>query len=135
MRTGIALRTGSVPGAYATTVDAVGALGLYRVIASGDGPHRLALGVRLDALLVYGAVTHLSFNHPMPLPPMRKARILPGGAAIAELDWRLAAAAAIHFGAGLEEAFGTTHLLVEDMASGDIARLRAVAEVGFRTRF
>jgi hypothetical protein len=135
LRAGFSLRSGYVLPAQAASLNAAGSLGLFRVIAAGQGPHRFALAIRADALLFYDTLTHLSSNHPVALPAMRRAKMLPGVAAVAELEWRLATAAALHLGLGFEEAFGVTPLWVEGKQEGEIGRSRAVAEVGFRTRF
>jgi hypothetical protein len=132
VRAGLHLRTGSVVQAQASSLWAGAALGLFRVLAGGDGPRGVSLVGRAEGLLVYDALTHLSADDPQ---PVRLGRFLPAAAAVLELEWRLAPAAALHVGAGVEEALGKTDVFVHDIRVALIGRSRIVAEAGFRTRF
>jgi hypothetical protein len=132
VRAGLHLRTGSVVQAQASSLGAGAALGLFRVLAGGGGPRGVSLLGRAEGLLVYDALTHLSADDPQ---PVRRGRFLPAAAAVLELEWRLAPAAALHVAGGVEEALGKTEVLVHDIKVALIGRSRIVAEAGFRTRF
>jgi hypothetical protein len=132
LRAGLHLRTGSVVPAQASSLRAGAALGLFRVLAGGDGPRGVSLVGRAEGLLAYDALTHLSADDPK---PVRLGRFLPAAAALLELEWRLAPAAALHLAGGVEQALGKTDVYVHDVRVGLIGRSRIVAEAGFRTRF
>jgi hypothetical protein len=133
VRAGALVRSGSVPSAQATSVGVGASLGCNLVLLTAA--NGLSLGGRAEAMLLYDKLTHLSTNHPSPVGAMSHSGVLPGAAAFAELEWRLAAATAIHFGLGVEVAFGTTDIIVEGIKEASIGALRGVAELGLRTRF
>jgi hypothetical protein len=132
LRLGVHVRTGSVIAASASSLAAGASAGLFRVLAASEGRHGLSLLARAEGLLLYDALTHLSPDDPA---PVRKGRFLPAAAALLEVEWRLAAAAALHVGGGFEQAFGATDVFVHRQPVAVVGRSRVVAEAGFRTRF
>jgi hypothetical protein len=126
------VKASKIPVAQATTLSVALSAGIFRVVAGGAAAMRPALALRAEALLLYEVVTHFSDDDPAPVD---LGAVLPGGAAMLELEWPMAGAIALHAAAGGEVAAGTTHVLVRNERVAALAALRLVAEAGFRARF
>ena len=92
----------------------------------GDG-RRLGVSLRADALLLYESLSHLSSDDP---EAVRRGRLLPGAALLAEARWSLSPAVALLLAIGPEVAFGTTRVFVRDSEVAELARLRVTIQAG-----
>jgi len=117
--------------ADATVVTLAGTAGL---IFQLPRPHweRVAFAVRLDALLLYQAMTRVS---PESLSPAKQWRLVPGASLLAEMRWSLSPTVAVVFAAGPEAAAGTTHVFVKNVHVGELPPLRAVVQAGLVAGF
>lgn len=93
------------------------------------------VAVRLEALLLYHAVSHTRAGGSV----QWKGELLPGADLKLEGSYRVAQRLELVAGGGAEVAFGTIDVTVTPAPSGDgvatIPALRALAEVGIRARF
>jgi hypothetical protein len=113
--------------ADATIVTLAGTAG---VIFELPRPHweRVAFAVRLDALLLYEAMTRVS-------PAETASRLVPGASLLAEMRWSLSPTLAVVLAAGPEAAAGSTHVFVRNREVGQLPPLRAVVQAGLVAGF
>jgi hypothetical protein len=128
---GARARFGSIARAQSSSLELGAAAGAFVSLLSGAA-HAPDLDLRLDALLLWESLTHFSADDPT---PVRQARFLPGAATALELAWPRGAPTAFHLAAGIEVAAGRTDVVVHRVKVTDLSPWRAVAELGFRTRF
>jgi hypothetical protein len=132
LRLGLSAQTGTIGVAQASLLSLGLAAGATRVLAGSGGSSGPAVVLRVDAMLLYEALTHFSSDDPA---PVRHGRWLPGAASLLELEWPLGPSAAIHVAAGLQAAFGTTEVVLHLREVAEISPWRMVTEAGFRTSF
>lgn len=126
----VAGRTGNIPEAQASTRSVQ--LGTGLALALLPDTQRFELGARLDAFVSYFDATHLSEDD---VRPNRRSRWLPGADLIAEGGVRISGATGLLFAAGIEGLLGKTDIYTHGDRVAVVPPLRAVAELGFRTRF
>jgi hypothetical protein len=140
LRLGGRVYLGSIPAAQSSTLSAGLSAGVFGVLIAASGSRGPELSLRLDGVVIYDSVSHFStdiFDNPA---PEREGRFLPGAASLLELEWLLADSVSIHLAAGVEQAFGVTHIVLvrgnpDRPPIADLGSLRGVAELGFRARF
>jgi hypothetical protein len=132
LRLGLHARGGSVAVAQASSLAIALSAGGFRSLRRSADWRSWDLAARAEMLLMYEALTHFSADDPA---PVRKGRLLPGGAALLEAQWQIAPAAALHLAGGMEGAFGVTRIVVRGNQVAQLAPIRAVLEAGFRARF
>jgi len=93
---------------------------------------RLELDLRLDALLLYEALSHFSVDD---AEPVRRGRILPGASLVVGARYVLGPGAAVFLGAGPELAFGRTDVVVHLQKVAELAPLRVSVQGGLRMTF
>ncbi len=126
----VAGRTGNIPLAQASTRTALFGAGLALALLPERQPFEL--GARLDAFASYFEASHLSEDD---VDPDRRSRWLPGGDLLAEGGVRVAGAAGVLLAAGVEATLGKTDIYTHGRQVAVVPPFRAVAELGFRTRF
>ncbi|MDB4983100.1 MAG: hypothetical protein JWM82_3852 [Myxococcales bacterium] len=111
---------------------AVGVGGAWWPLAP-TATNRLGLATRMEALLLYHAVSHDRAGSTTEW----KGHALPGADVKLEGTWRLGPGFELLAGVGSEVAFGTIDITVAAQTTGSatIPALRAVAEAGVRARF
>jgi hypothetical protein len=132
LRVGGRARFGEVGVAQASSTAYAFAAGAVVGIVPSQPGRRLALRLRLDALLLHESLTHLSSDDPA---PVRRGRFLPGAAALAEVTWSLSPSVALMLAAGTEVAFGRTEVYVHDVVVTTLPPLRLLAQGGLLARF
>ena len=134
LRLGGVSRFGVVSPAQSTTFFANGTVGLAWTFGGDSGSElgHFGVGGRVDALVQYLLVSHLSSDDPS---PARQSRWLPGAAFVAEGSYQFANNAAFVLGLGAEVVLGSTDVYVKDQLAATITPFRAVAEFGIRARF
>jgi hypothetical protein len=132
LRAGAQARFGEVASAQAAARDYAASAGVaLSVLAPGDErPFTLAL--RLEGLLLYQSLSHLSDDD---LSPVRRARLLPGALALVEGQWALSPTLALALGAGPELLLGTTDVFVRQQKVAELAPFRLVVQGGLVARF
>ena len=131
-RIGARARFGEVAEAESSNLSAglsVGLIVTARRVAAGE---RFALDLRLDALLLYEALSHLS---PDDAERVSKGRLLPGAALVAEGRYHLGPGAALVLGGGPEFLFGHTDVVVHQSKAAELVPLRAAVHAGLRIAF
>jgi hypothetical protein len=130
-RLGMLGRFDDMDAANATVVTLAGSAG---VIFELPRPHweRIAFAVRLDALLLYQAMTRVSLDAPT---PAKQSRLVPGASLLAEMRWSLSPTLAVVLAAGPEAAAGSTHVFVRNQEVGQLPPLRAVVQAGLVAGF
>lgn len=123
-------RSGNIPEAQASTRTVLAGGGVAFSFLPGSSPFEL--GTRLDLFASYFDVSHLSEDDPQ---PDRRSRWQAGGDWVAEGGWRFARSAGVFLGAGLEGILGKTEVYTHHQRVATVPPFRAIAELGFRTRF
>jgi hypothetical protein len=126
----VAGRTGNIPKAQSSTRTAQ--LGAGLALALLPATHRFELGVRVDVFASYFDASHLSEDD---IAPDRRSRWLPGGDLIVEGGVRISGGAGLLLAGGLEGLAGKTEIYTHGNRVAVVPPFRAVAELGFRTRF
>jgi hypothetical protein len=126
----LAGRTGNIPQAQASTRTVQLGAGLALALLPAD--HRFQLGARIDVFANYFDASHLSEDD---VRPDRRSRWLPGADMLAEGGVRLSGGAGVMLAAGLEALAGKTEIYTHGNEVAVVPPFRAVAELGFRTRF
>ena len=126
----IAGRTGSIPKAQTSTRTVLMGGGL--AVALLPEPRPVELGVRLDAFASYFDASHLSEDDES---ADRRSRWQAGGDVIVEGGLQIAGGASALLGIGIEGILGRTDIYTHGTRVAEVSPLRAVAELGFRTRF
>jgi hypothetical protein len=90
------------------------------------------LGTRLDVFASYFDVTHLSEDD---IEPDRRSRWQLGGDGVVEGGWHITRGAGLFLGGGIEAVLGKTEIFTHHTPVAVVPPFRAVAELGFRTRF
>jgi hypothetical protein len=126
----VAGRTGNIPEAQSSTRTAQMGAGL--ALALLPETHRFELGVRFDVFASYFDASHLSEDD---IAPDRRSRWLPGGDLVIEGGVRVAGGAGLLLAGGLEGLLGKTEIYTHGNRVAVVPPFRAVAELGFRTRF
>lgn len=125
------VRAGEVPVAAASSLVLFGALGL-----AWESPWRplppLAIGLRVDALLLRQQLSHLDSDDPT---PVRQAVWMGGADAFIEAFWTVSPNAGVFAGAGTELAFGSATVYIANRAVTEIPVVRLVSEIGAIARF
>ncbi len=132
VRAGASVRAGDVPPAQATALYASAALGLAMRFIEPRPHQRFGFGARVDALLLYESVTHLS---PDDVTPAHEDRWLGGADLVFSGTFDLTSAAAIVVTTGAEAAFGTTRIFVGQTEVAQLFPVRIVADIGVLARF
>ena len=114
------------------SVGVSGAAGLMVFVVRPDDAERFGLVLRLDALLLYESVSHLSADDS---ESVRQGRFLPGAALMVEGHVSLSPTLAVLLAAGPEAAFGRTDIFVRQAEVAHLAPLRMTAQVGLVARF
>jgi hypothetical protein len=132
LRVGAQGRFGEVARAQATALDLAAAAGIVLfAVAPADDRH-LALALRIEGLLLYESLSHLSEDDSARI---REGRFLPGGLGLVELHWALSPTLALAIAGGVEVAFGRTDIFVHQQKVADLAPLRVLAQAGLVARF
>ena len=126
----LAGRTGNIPEAQASTRTVQ--LGAGLALALFPVGHRFQLGARVDAFANYFDASHLSEDD---VRPDRRSRWLPGADLLVEGGVRLSGGAGVMLATGLEALAGKTEIYTHGNEVAVVPPFRAVAELGFRTRF
>ena len=133
LRVGGQARFGEVARAQSNAVDLAVAAGVALfAIAPPPSKDGLALALRLDALLLYQSLSHLSDDDPA---PVRSARLLPGAMVLAEAQWAVSPTLALVLAAGTEIAFGQTDVYVHQEKVAELAPFRLIVQGGLVARF
>jgi len=132
LRIGAGARFGEVRDAQATTLTLAAAIGLIATLVPPADERRLALGLRVDGLLLYESLSHLSSDD---VQPMRGARLLPGAAARVEAQLAVSATLGLFVAAGPEIAFGRTDVFVHQDKVAELVPFRLIVEGGLVARF
>jgi len=126
----VAGRTGNIPEAQASTRTALMGGGL--ALALLPEQKRFELGVRVDAFASYFETSHLSEDD---IAPDQRSRWQVGADLLTEGGFRLAGEASVLLGLGIEGMLGKTEVYTHGNRVAVVPPFRAVAELGFRTRF
>jgi hypothetical protein len=126
----LAGRSGNIPEAQASTRTAL--MGGGFALAFLPDTHRFELGARLDDFASYFEASHLSEDD---VSPDRRSRWLAGADLLAEGGVRVSGGAGVVLAAGLEAMLGKTEVFTHGQRVAVVPPFRAVAEIGFRTRF
>jgi hypothetical protein len=126
----VAGRTGNIPEAQSSTRTAQ--LGAGLALALLPATHRFELGARFDVFASYFEASHLSEDD---IAPDRRTRWLPGGDLVVEAGVRIAGGAGLLLAGGVEGLLGKTEIYTHGNRVAVVSPFRAVAELGFRTRF
>lgn len=126
----LAGRAGDLKAAQATTVTAWGGVGL--ALQALPPSASLELGCRLDIFMSYFQVSHFSDDDP---EAARHSRFLPGVDALIEAGVPLSASAGLYGAIGSELVWGQTEVFTHGNRVATVPPFRAIAELGFRTRF
>ncbi len=126
----VAGRTGNIPEAQASTRTAL--LGGGLALALLPESQRFELGARIDALASYFEASHLSEDD---ISPDLRSRWLAGGDLVAEGGVRVAGGAGVLVAVGVEAMLGRTDIYTHGNRVAVVPPFRAIAEIGFRTRF
>jgi hypothetical protein len=142
LRLGFGLRQGNIPGLTSSGVASAEDLAFYGGLGVAFWPvrpsaeRRVAVGVRIDGLVLYHGVSRT----PQGGSATRLTKWLPGADALAEVAWNVAGSLEIVASVGVEVALGNTDLQVitgddEPRVVATIPPLRGVGEVGIRLLF
>jgi hypothetical protein len=131
-RIGVRARFGDVGPALASVLSAGLSGGLGFTMRRARDGERLELDLRLDALLLYEALSHFSSDDE---EPVRRGRIVPGASLAAGARYVLGPGAAVFLGAGPELAFGRTDVVVHLQKVAELAPLRVSIQGGLRMTF
>jgi hypothetical protein len=131
VRFGLHGRSGQIPAAQASLFEAGLAAGVTRTVLPYAGGAWPALGVRLDAALLYESITHFSSDDP---EPVRRQRFYPAADGEVELTWPFGPVD-LQAGAGLQAALSDADVVVHGKKVGEIPRLRAIVDAGFRVEY
>jgi hypothetical protein len=131
IRVGLGARTGDIAPASATSRVYFGGVGIAWAPWL-DAGRRWSAGIRAEALLIGHDVVHFD---PDDTSPVRRFRLLPGGAAAVEGSWRFADQAAITAAGGVEVAFGRTDVFSLGQEVAEIVPVRGLLELGLRVSF
>lgn len=123
-------RAGNVPAAQASTRTVLLGGGLVVGLLPQTSPFEL--GLRADAFASYFDASHLSEDD---LEPDLRSRWQAGADLVAEGGFRFTPNAGVFLGAGLEAMLGKTEIYTHRSRVAVIPPFRAIAELGFRTRF
>jgi hypothetical protein len=126
-RVGGRARFGEVAEAQAALMTFAVSAGVLLSLRDPGDARRLGVSLRADALLLYESLSHLSSDDP---EPIRRGRLLPGAALLAEARWSLSPAVALMLAVGPEVAFGTTRVIVRQSEVAELARLRVTIQAG-----
>lgn len=131
----LSTRVGSIPALDVGTVTtALGVGGAWWPLPA-SAAHRLGVGLRVEALLLYHAVSHERASGTTEW----KDHLLPGATAQVEVTWRLLRGLELLVSAGMESAFGTIDVTVAPPSPSSgavtIPALRALGSGGIRSRF
>jgi hypothetical protein len=132
VRLGWSIRGGDVPPAQATALYMSGGLGLGVQIIRPNPHQRIGFQARIDALLLYQSLTHLSADD---VSPAHQDRWLPGADAVLLGTFDLTSAAAVVVATGVETAFGTTQIVVGAAPVAQVFPVRILADIGVLARF
>jgi hypothetical protein len=131
-RMGARARFGEIGEAQASILSAGLAAGVVvTLLRAADRPH-FELALRLDALLLYEALSHFSSDD---VEHVRRGRVVPGAALWAEAAFLLAPGAAVVVGAGPEAVFGRTDVVVHETKVAELVPLRVSMHGGLRITF
>lgn len=131
-RVGARARFGEVATADASILSAGLAAGLGFTLRRAAERERLELDLRLDALLLYEALSHFSSDD---TAEVRRGRLLPGANLTAGARYLLGPGAAVFVGAGPEVVFGRTDVVVHLQKVAEVAPLRVSIQGGLRMTF
>jgi hypothetical protein len=132
LRIGVEGRFGEVPSAQATMTELAGAAGLILFVAPPADERRFAVALRVDALLLYELLSHLSSDDPK---QVRSGHLLPGARALLEGQLAISPTVGLLLAAGPELAFGKTDVFVHQQQVAELAPFRVVVEGGLIARF
>jgi hypothetical protein len=126
----LAGRTGNIPEAQASTRTAL--MGGGVALAFLPDTQRFELGARVDVFASYFDASHLSEDD---VAPDRRSRWLAGGDLVAEGGIHVSGGAGVLLAAGVEGMLGKTEIYTHGSRVAVVPPFRAIAELGFRTRF
>lgn|GEM_PF-6895577 len=131
-RIGARARLGEVAAAQADDLSAGLSTGFLLSMRQAAEGERVEIDLRLDGLLLYEALSHLS---PDDVERVRRGRLVPGVALVAEGRYLLRPGAAVILGAGPEVAFGRTDVFVHQGKVAELVPLRVAIHAGLRIAF
>lgn len=123
-------RSGNVPEAQASTRTALMGGGLAFALLPDAASFEL--GTRFDFFATYFDASHLSEDD---VSADRRSRWQAGADLVAEGGWRVTRDAGAFLGIGVEGVLGRTEIYTHHQRVAVVSPFRAIAEVGFRTRF
>lgn len=126
----VAGRSGNIPAAQASTRTALMGGGLALALLPETASFEL--GARLDAFASYFDASHLSEDD---IEADRRSRWQAGADLVAEGGWRFTRSAGVFSGVGVEAILGKTEIYTHHNRVAVVPPFRAIAELGFRTRF
>ena len=126
----VAGRAGNIPRAQASTRTALMGGGFALALLPQAKP--IELGARVDLFASYFEASHLSEDD---LEADRRTRWQAGADFVAEAGLRLTGGAGVLLGLGIEGIAGKTEIYTHGNRVAVVPPFRAIAEVGFRTRF
>jgi hypothetical protein len=132
LRVGVQGRLGEVPSAQATVTDVAAAAGLVLYVVPPADERHFALAVRVDALLLYEVLSHLSSDD---VDSVRGWHLLPGASFLVEGQLAISPTLALVLAAGPEVAFGRTDVFVHQRKVAELAPFRVVVAGGLVARF
>ena len=132
LRLGWAIRAGDVPPAQATALYMGGTLGFSMRFLEPQPHQRFGFAARVDMLLLYQSLTHLSSDD---VTPAHQDRWLGGADAVLLGTFDLTPAAAVVVSAGVESAFGTTTVFIGANPVAQVFPVRILADIGVLARF
>jgi hypothetical protein len=132
VRVGLRARFGDLNEAQAALLALAGTVGAFFDLLSPRGDSRLGLGLRVDAMLLYETLAHLS---PDDAARVRQSRLLPGGSAVAEIRWSLSPTLALLLAGGPEVAWGTTRVFVRETEVAHLSAMRVAVQAGLVASF
>jgi hypothetical protein len=129
LRIGAGLRGGDIDAAQATTLTMTVCAGPVFHLWRTNEPGSFGVSARVEYALVLESLTHFA------LGTATKSRFLSGVDFVADGSWRVGSDVDIVAGAGLEDVFGTTYVVVAGKQVDSLPTLSPVAEVGLRLEF
>jgi hypothetical protein len=132
LRIGVQGRFGEVASAQATLTELAGSAGLVVFVVPPADDRRFAVALRVDALLLYELLSHLSSDDP---EQVRIGHLLPGARALLEGQLAISPTVGLTLAAGPEIAFGKTDVFVHQQQVADLAPFRVVVAGGLIARF
>jgi hypothetical protein len=130
-RLGFAGRQGAVPALNGHDLASYAALGVSFWPRRSSPDRRLAVGIRVDALVLNHSVTYVNDK----AANRQLSKWLPGIDALAEIALSVSSAVDVVTSLGIEAALGSSEIDIDAVPVDTIPALRGVGEVGIRISF